>query len=261
MKLFCGIDIGSSEIKIVIVNEQTELVAYCSAPTGARLNQNTHDALLNCLTRNQLDLKSISYTVATGYGRKLYRNSNEQISEITANAVGVRKMMKDFDSGSIINIGGQDSKIIKTDKEGNVVNFLMNDKCAAGTGRFLEMAAKNLEVDIEDLGKIHSEFQGIPKKINSTCTVFAESEIISLLANGSSKEEIITGVHHSIAKRISRMATRIGIDDKVVFDGGTALNDGMTLALKHELATEILVPELPQFTTAFGAASLAKDYY
>ncbi|MDP2879184.1 MAG: acyl-CoA dehydratase activase, partial [Sulfuricella sp.] len=158
-------------------------------------------------------------------------------------------------------IGGQDSKAIQIDDTGNVSNFAMNDKCAAGTGRFLDVAARNLDIDLEELGDYHFNGKGAPLTINSTCTVFAESEIIGLLANGHGKEEIIAGIHYSIAKRTVRLAKRVGIEGRVYFDGGPALNKGLVAAIQDELGRELVVPEHPQTTTAFGAAILARNEF
>jgi len=162
---------------------------------------------------------------------------------------------------TIINIGGQDLKVIVLDSEGHVVNFAMNDKCAAGTGRFLDVTARNLEIDVSELGECHTRMTGIPVTINSTCTVFAESEIISLLADGNGRDEIIAGIHYSIARRVARLAKRHGVEDLVFFDGGPALNKGLVMALEDELMRDIAVPEIPQITTAYGAALLAREAF
>jgi predicted CoA-substrate-specific enzyme activase len=135
----------------------------------------------------------------------------------------------------------------------------MNDKCAAGTGRFLEMTARNMEMDVTELGGCHLSATGPPITINSTCTVFAESEIISLLANGYGQPEIVAGIHYSIARRVARLTKRIGVEETVFFDGGPALNRGLVEALENELMVPLYVPELPQVTTAYGAALLARE--
>ena len=152
-------------------------------------------------------------------------------------------------------------KAIQIDERGNVTNFAMNDKCAAGTGRFLDVAARNLEIDLEELGDYHFKGTRAPLTINSTCAVFAESEIIGLLAKGHGKEEIVAGIHYSIAKRTTRLAKRVGIEDKLFFDGGPAMNRGLVAALQDELNRELVIPESPQIVTAFGAAVLARDEY
>ena len=262
MSYFAGIDIGSTSIKIVIADDNGCLKNWIASPTGSRFNKNTLDALSRLLEKSGLTEEDLTYTVSTGYGRKLFKAADETISEITANASGARAM--NIENGlvkAIINIGGQDTKVILLDDEGHIRNFAMNDKCAAGTGRFLEVAARNLEVDIEELGDLHFRSRGMPLPLNSTCTVFAESEIITLLANGHGKGEIVAGIHYSIAKRITRLARKVGVEDVVFFDGGPAMNKGMAAALEDELMRKIVVPDIPQITTALGAALIARENY
>ena len=215
---FAGIDIGSSAIKIVILNSDNDIRGHRVTPTGSLFNKNTLDTLKSLLSDIDISMEHLKYIVSTGYGRKLFRTAHENISEITANAKGATFFSSEgAQIKSIINIGGQDSKIIALDNNGLVKNFVMNDKCAAGTGRFLEMVSRNLGVDIDEMGKIHTAFNGTPSTVNSTCAVFAESEIITLLSNGESNAEVITGVHYSIAKRISRLARRIGNTGSCIF--------------------------------------------
>lgn len=260
MRYFAGIDIGSTAIKIVLINGNEGIVAHQSSPTGSHFHKNTLETFNLLLEKEEINHRDVACIVSTGYGRKLFKEADESISEITANAVGARRISGASGTvKTIVNIGGQDSKVILMDDENHIKNFVMNDKCAAGTGRFLEMAARNLEIDVEELGKYHMNAKGAPLVINSTCTVFAESEIISLLANGHGKEEIIAGIHHSIARRIVRLAKRVGIEDTVFFDGGPALNSGMVDALEDELMCNVVVPKMPQFTTAFGAALTARE--
>ena len=261
-EFFTGIDIGSSAVKIVITDRADRIVAQNVSPTGSLFHKNTLEAFCALLEQERLTKDEIAYTISTGYGRKLLKEADESISEITANAVGARKIGKQYGKvRTIINIGGQDLKVILLDDDGNVKNFAMNDKCAAGTGRFLEMAARNLEMDVDRLGECHQKAKGTPVTINSTCTVFAESEIISLLANGNGKEELVVGIHYSVARRVARLAKQIDIEDTVFFDGGPALNRGLVNALEDELMRNLVVPEMPQITTAFGAALLARRAY
>ena len=263
MRYFCGIDIGSAAIKIVLIDESEEMIGYKICPTGNHYYRNAFEAFASFLGDENINRQDLSYIISTGYGRKLFKEADESISEITANAIGVRKLAKMYGTTmrTIINIGGQDSKIILLNNDGHMKNFIMNDKCAAGTGRFLEMTARNLEVGLEELGNYHLNAQGVPVTINSTCTVFAESEIISLLANGHGMGEIIAGIHYSISKRIVRLAERIGVEDTVFFDGGGALNKGLVSALNDELMREVVVPEIPQVTTALGTALVAKGVF
>ncbi len=262
MKYFAGIDIGSTAIKIVIIDEAGSVVTHKTTATGSHFNKNTQKAFNDALAAEKIARQDIGYVVSTGYGRKLFKDSDESISEITANAIGARKIAEtNGPVRTIINIGGQDLKIIHLDQEGHISNFAMNDKCAAGTGRFLEMTARKLEMEVDEMGDHHLRNSGIPITINSTCTVFAESEIIGLLANGSSKAQIIAGIHYSIARRVARLARRFGMNGAVFFDGGPALNPGLVQAIEDELMCHVTVPETPQITTALGAALIAVNAF
>ena len=262
MSYFAGIDIGSTTIKIVLTDEQDHVVAQDCRPTGSHFHKNTLTAFESLLAREKISRWEVAYIFSTGYGRKLFKEADESISEITANAMGACQAAKEHGQvKTIINIGGQDLKVIGLDEEGHVKNFTMNDKCAAGTGRFLEMTARNLEMDVSELGACHKKAKGVPLTINSTCTVFAESEIISLLANGNAKEDLVAGIHYSIARRVARLAKRVGMEDMVFFDGGPALNAGLIEALEMELMRKVVVPEFPQMTTALGAALIARETY
>lgn len=262
MNYFAGIDIGSTAIKAAVVDEAGKLIGTRIAPTGSMFHKNALETFETLLALHGIERDAVKFIVATGYGRKLFKEADDSISEITANAIGACEVGRAFGGvRTIINIGGQDSKAIQIDANGNVSNFAMNDKCAAGTGRFLDVAARNLEIDLEELGEYHFGGSGAPLTINSTCAVFAESEIIGLLAKGHGKEEIVAGIHYSIARRTVRLAKRVGIEDRVYFDGGPALNRGLVAALQDELGRELVIPEQPQTTTAFGAAVLARSQY
>jgi predicted CoA-substrate-specific enzyme activase len=262
MTFFSGIDIGSTAIKIVVVDEDGRLADQYVTATRSHFYKNAREAFETLLGKMGLRRDQVGYVIATGYGRKLYKEADDSISEITANGIGAHEVGKAHGGvRTIINIGGQDSKAIQIDSQGAVTHFVMNDKCAAGTGRFLDVAARNLEIGLDELGDYHFQAAGGPLDINSTCTVFAESEIIGLLANGHGKGEIIAGIHHSIARRTVRLAKKVGIEDRVFFDGGPALNKGLVAAIQAELGREIVVPEHPQTTTAFGAAILARSEF
>lgn len=262
MNYFAGIDVGSTAIKVAVVDEAGKLAGVHVTSSGSLFHKNSVAALQALLSQLGLKRDDVHYLIATGYGRKLFKEADESISEITANAIGAFETGKAYGGvRTIINIGGQDSKAIQIDSTGNVVNFAMNDKCAAGTGRFLDVAARNLELDLDELGDYHFRGTCAPLRINSTCTVFAESEIIGLLANGHGKPEIIAGIHYSIAVRTARLAKRVGLEDRVYFDGGPALNKGLVAALQDELQRELVVPAFPQTTTAFGAAILARNEF
>ncbi|MDY0117468.1 MAG: acyl-CoA dehydratase activase [Sulfurimonadaceae bacterium] len=262
MKYFVGVDIGSTAIKITVVNENKEMIGSKISGSGSMFYKYAHQTLDELLRELDISKESIVYTVATGYGRKIFKEADENISEITANAIGAVAAAKEFgDIKTIINIGGQDSKAISLDDEGNVVNFAMNDRCAAGTGKFLDACAMNLEISVEELGEKHFSAKGTPLSINSTCAVFAESEIIGLLGNSHSVEDIVCGVHYSIAKRIVKLVKRVGIKEGIYFDGGPALNGGLVHAIENEIGKKIFIPKYPQVTTSYGAALMGVDSY
>jgi predicted CoA-substrate-specific enzyme activase len=262
MKYFAGIDIGSTAIKITIIDENKELIGHRISGSGSMFYQYAHQTLDELLRELHIAKEDIAYTVSTGYGRKLFKEADENISEITANAIGAVAAAKEFGAiKTIINIGGQDSKAIALDEMGNVVNFAMNDRCAAGTGKFLDACAMNLEIGVQELGEKHFKSEGTPLSINSTCAVFAESEIIGLLGNSHSVEDIVCGVHYSIAKRIVKLVKRVGIKEGIYFDGGPALNGGLVNAIENELGKKIFIPQYPQVTTSYGAAILGIDSY
>jgi len=262
VKYFVGIDIGSTAIKVALVDENEELIGHRISASGSMFYKYAKQSLQELLSELKIDEKDVVYTVATGYGRKLFKEADENISEITANAIGAVAAAKgECEIKTIINIGGQDSKAISLDDEGTVVNFAMNDRCAAGTGKFLDVVAMNLELEVSELGDYHFKSEGAPLAINSTCAVFAESEIIGLLGNDNSVEDIVAGVHYSIAKRIIKLVKRVGIKEGIYFDGGPALNEGLVYAIENELSKEIFIPKFPQITTAYGAAILAHESY
>ena len=262
MKYFAGIDIGSTAIKVALIDEERRLVASKVTSTGSHFRKNSLDALHGTLDEAGVSDGELGYTVSTGYGRKLLKEADESVSEITANAIGALEAGAEHGKiGTIINIGGQDTKAIQIDDSGTVTNFAMNDKCAAGTGKFLDVTARNLEIELEELGDYHFNLQTAPLPINSTCVVFAESEIIGLLADGHGKEEIVAGIHYSIAKRTIRLAKRVGVEGLVYFDGGPALNKGLVASLEDELGKSLVIPEHPQLTTALGASVLALEAY
>jgi predicted CoA-substrate-specific enzyme activase len=260
MSCYVGIDIGSATTKVAIVNDQ-KIMGHKVVPTGVHCEETAREALDSLLQELTLESDRIKSVTSTGYGRRLVKFANSNISEISANVKGALWYGEQagLQVRTIVNLGGQDSKVIAIDDQGVTKNFAMNDKCAAGTGRFLETMARILELNVTDLGEIALEAE-VPIRINSTCAVFAESEIISLVARKKLKSEVVAGAHYSIAKRLSRMAKRVGVVDQVFFDGGPALNGGLIKAMEDELATDVYVPpEVPQVTTAVGAALIARD--
>ncbi len=259
MDCYAGVDIGSMAIKAVLVDENEQVLGRELCATGSRFNENAEGALGDLVERAGVRRQDVRHLVATGYGRRIFTAANETVSEITANAVGACGDQKNPTGvRTVINLGGQDTKVISIDQRGQVLKFKMNDKCAAGTGRFLDMTAMTMGISLEEMGASHRE-GGEPRlAINSTCTVFAESEITSLLADGKSREDVITAVHLAIARRISRLVGEVVLADKVLFDGGPALNQGLVRGMREVLRRELVVAPAPQFTTAYGAALLAR---
>ncbi|HHE39448.1 MAG TPA: 2-hydroxyglutaryl-CoA dehydratase [Candidatus Cloacimonetes bacterium] len=254
-KISIGIDSGSRTTKIVIF--QNNRIKYSNVvDTG--VNPKTTSEFLSKKTLSNLEInkRDISKIYATGYGRKLVRFADKQVSEITCHARGVNFLFPEV--RTVIDIGGQDSKVILVNEKGKVIDFVMNDKCAAGTGRFLEVVAHILELTVDELGKISLQSN---EKINidSTCVVFAESEIIGLISQGKKRADIIMSVHHSIAKRTKSFLSQLHWQKPVVFTGGVAKNVGMTKAISSVLNAEIIVPENSFITGALGAAIFASE--
>ncbi|MEL7650182.1 MAG: acyl-CoA dehydratase activase [Sedimentibacter sp.] len=253
--MYLGIDIGSSSSKAALVNHEKELVAtsVVNMGTGTR---GPEEAMNNVLKIAGVTREDIHYTIATGYGRVTFKEADSQITEISCHAKGVSFMMKDVET--IIDIGGQDAKVIKIDKDGKVKNFVMNEKCAAGTGRFLEVMARVLGCKIDELSDLADKARiNIP--ISSVCTVFAESEVISRLASGASIEDVARGAHLSIAKRIKGMCNRVGYEPVVAMTGGVALNRNMVSVLSEELGVSVSAAPHTQSAGAIGAAIFAYE--
>jgi len=250
-----GIDIGSASSKVVIMADGRDIIAgqVISVGTGS---SGPVRALDGALKGAGLTLDDISYQVVTGYGRMTYHGADEQISEISCHAKGVHFVLPE--AHTIIDIGGQDAKAIRLDERGAVANFVMNEKCAAGTGRFLEVMAKILECDVSDLATLSAQATA-PVAISSTCTVFAESEVISQLAGGHSRENITAGIHQSVARRVASLARRVGLVPTVVMTGGVAQNNGVVQAMAQELNLPVAVAPRSQLTGAIGAALLAYE--
>ncbi len=255
--LTIGIDIGSISTKGVLLNGDI-IIAKELTKSGANPKVIAEDLIYRLIEHDGISKKDIGYILATGYGRLSADFADKTITEITCHAKGAFALNRDI--RTVIDIGGQDSKVIKVDEFGNVVDFEMNDKCAAGSGRFLEVMAGALEIDLHEMGKISLKSNN-PSSISAMCTVFAESEVISLLAKGEKVEDIVAGIHDSITKRILGMVRRLKLEKAVIFCGGVAKNDGMVYSLKKVLKTDLFVPDNPQFAGAYGAAILAREFY
>lgn len=248
-----GIDIGSTASKCVILKDGKEIVSKSLVPVGAGTS-GPDRAITQVLESGGMKREDMNFVLATGYGRNSLEIADKQMSELSCHARGAYFLFPHVHT--VIDIGGQDAKVIHIGENGMLINFVMNDKCAAGTGRFLDVMARVLEVDVADLAKLGEQSRK-QVEISSTCTVFAESEVISQLAKGSDKCDIINGIHRSIAMRVGGLARRVGIQPDVVMTGGVARNSGVLHALEDELKTEILTSPLAQYNGALGAALFA----
>jgi predicted CoA-substrate-specific enzyme activase len=248
-----GLDLGSTAIKLVLV-KGLDIIWSRKVPTAPGQESLALEMVREAMGQNGLADGDIQNISATGYGKKLMSSAGFTVDEISANALGLWSL-----SGgrcrTIINIGGQDLKVIKLSEDGRVLDFRMNDKCAAGTGRFFEQAARILDTPLESFGPM-SQAVREPLELNSTCVVFAESEIVSLLAKGVARERIIKGLHHSVARRIANLLGNHSWpnEGQVYLDGGPSQNRGLRDALEEELLMEVSVLPQPQFTVAYGAA-------
>lgn len=248
----CGFDIGSSSTKVVIIDNEKNIIHKLIKPTHPRIEEQITE-ILDQLERENFPVRSMPI-IATGYGRKLMDVAKKQVTEITCHARGVYEYFKH--GGSLIDIGGQDSKVIHIGDNGRVLDFAMNDKCAAGTGRFLENTSARLAIPIERIG-FEAENANDEAQISSTCTIFAESEIISLLAHGEKVEVILKGLHRSLIKRIMAMVNSISSSKPFMLSGGVVQNSAIRSMLTEALNTQLLLPEFPQFMGAYGAALVA----
>jgi predicted CoA-substrate-specific enzyme activase len=251
---FAGIDIGSTMTKIVIMNQA--LLASVIGPTGPEHRKLANEVMEEALAKANLPFEAITYVVATGYGRINVPFADKQITEISCHARGVGHLLPEV--RTVIDIGGQDCKGIKLNDNGQAVDFVMNDKCAAGTGRFLEVTAEELGVRLENMGRLSLEAKN-KVEISSTCTVFAAQEVVAKLSAGVPLPDIIAGLHEAIATRIYGMVRRLKIEREVALTGGGAKNIGLVKALEAKLGFPALVPTEPLLTGAIGAALLGRD--
>ncbi len=254
--LFAGIDVGSLSTDVVLLDARGRVGASAVVATGASTRKACAEAFGQALARAGAAESDVAFAVATGYGRESVASAGLKVTEITCHARGARHLFAD--ARTVLDIGGQDSKVIRLSSDGKVIDFAMNDKCAAGTGRFLEVMARALEMDLEEMGP-RSLLSRKPLSVSSMCTVFAESEVISLIAGGAAPEDIARGIHEAIADRVAALAERTGIRAPVVMTGGVAKNPGARKALEDRFGLALLVPEEPQTAGALGAALIARE--
>ncbi len=252
---FAGIDLGSTMTKVVIIGEDEQVCASIIRHTGAEHRRLANKVMEEALEQAGLPIDEISYLIATGYGRINVPFADRQVTELTCHARGVASF---FPGVSLaIDIGGQDAKGLKV-RDGKLIDFVMSDKCAAGTGRFLEVLSATLGLRLEDLGDISLKSRN-RVSISSTCTIFARQEVVNHLSDGVPLEDIVAGLHSAIASRVASMVRRLKVEPDVVFTGGVAKNIGVVKALEENLGCQVLIPEEPLLSGAIGAALLGKE--
>jgi predicted CoA-substrate-specific enzyme activase len=250
-----GIDVGSTTTKGVLLDSSGKILAKSLMLTGASATQAVEKTLQNITSLSDVDVKGTP-VISTGYGRARVELADKSVTEITCHSVGVHHINPDI--RLLIDVGGQDAKVIRIGSSGRPDDFELNDKCSAGTGRFLEVMARVLEISIDDLGPLALESKS-PCSISSTCTVFAESEVIGHIGAGESAADIAAGVHVSMVSKISALSKRVGVKEPVCVTGGVALNPAFRYHLSDQLGVNLWVPEEPQLTGALGAAVLALE--
>lgn len=253
---YAGIDIGSLSTETVIVDDSGRVVAYDICATGANGRVSGERSFHRALEKAGLSADEIRFVVGTGYGRSILPFVTKSVTEITCHARGARSIFPN--TRTILDVGGQDSKVISLTADGKVGDFQMNDKCAAGTGRFLEVMARALEVELDDMGPLSLRSTRLIT-ISSMCTVFAESEVISLVAQATPTEDILNSIHNSVCERLAAMMDRVGLSPELTMTGGVAKNLGVVKHIASRTGLEPNVPEEPQIVGALGAALIGME--
>ena len=258
MRLAAGVDVGSTQTKAVIVEENSgvRMVARALVDTGANVQKAAQKGFLAACREAGISPQQAGFVVGTGYGRYKITFGNAQMTEITCHARGAHFLFPN--TRTVIDMGGQDSKAISLGERGEVRDFVMNDKCAAGTGRFLSNAADVMGISLDQVGPLSLEGKQ-PVRITTVCTVFVESDILSYLAQGKKAPDILSGVHLAIARRTVSLARRVPIEPEITLTGGVARNVGMVRALEAVLGAKLQVSPEAQFTGAIGAALFSLD--
>jgi predicted CoA-substrate-specific enzyme activase len=257
MAYAAGVDVGSTQTKAVIIDENKNVVARGLVDTGANVIQAAKNAFALALEAGGLREVEVEYVIGTGYGRYRVTFGNAQVTEISCHGKGAVHMFPK--TRTVVDMGGQDTKAIKVSERGEIIDFCMNDKCAAGTGRFLGAASMALDIPLSDLGATALKATK-PVRISTTCTVFAESEVLSWLGKGKKIEDILWGVHTSIASRSAGLLRRVGVEDEVTFTGGVSRNTGMIKAMEERLGVVLNVSEESHYMGAIGAALFSLEH-
>lgn len=248
-----GIDIGSTSSKAVILEDGTRVAARKVIEAGIG-SEGPDRVFADALSEAGITREEITRVMATGYGRMTFHGADDQASELSCHGKGIHYLIPE--ARVVIDIGGQDAKVMQINERGALLNFVMNDKCAAGTGRFLDVMAGILSVQTSELAELAAKAEE-PLSISSVCTVFAESEVISHLAAGATRSDVAAGIHQSVSKRVAGLGNRIGFRGPIAMSGGVALNAGVVRALEHELGKQIVTHPDAQLAGAYGAAILA----
>ena len=257
MAYAAGVDVGSTQTKAVVIDETRRIVSRALTDTGANVTLAAEHAFQQALAAGDVREEEVEYVVGTGYGRYKVTFGNSQVTEISCHGRGAVQMFPE--TRTVVDMGGQDTKAIRVSKTGEIIDFCMNDKCAAGTGRFLGAASAALRIPLDQLGPTALTGER-PVKISTTCTVFAESEVLSWLGKGKKIQDILLGVHQSIAMRSAGLLRRVGIEEQVTFTGGVARNIAMVETLNERLGLKVNVSEDSHFLGAMGAALFALDH-
>jgi predicted CoA-substrate-specific enzyme activase len=256
MAYAAGVDVGSTQTKAIVIDEDAKIVGRSLIDTGANVVVAAEKAYRAALGDANLTEEHVGYVVGTGYGRYRVTFGHTQVTEISCHGRGAVHMFPG--TRTVVDMGGQDTKAIRVGPTGEIVDFCMNDKCAAGTGRFLGAVAAALDIPLADLGAVALKAEK-PVKISTTCTVFAESEVLSWLGRGKKVEDILLGVHGSMISRSIGLMRRVGIEPEVTFTGGVTKNIGMVQGLNKALGFDVNVSDDSHFMGALGAALFARD--
>jgi len=250
-----GIDVGSGYSKAVVL-EEDEIRSFAVIPSGGDYREAGRAVAEAALEKAKLTLSDMVRTVAAGYGCNMVDIAGETSTDLSCHAIGVHHLFPSV--RTVIDIGAQYSRAIRLHDEGRIANFIMNEKCAGGSGKFLQVAARILRINVSDIGELSLKAQK-PVEFTTGCAVFAESEAVSRISEGASPADILAGIHNAMASKIVTLAVRVGLVPDYAVTGGGAMDIGLVKAIAAELGTNVIVPEIPQITAALGAALLAKE--